>query len=581
MAGVHGLQHVECLAAAALAYHDAVGPHAQGVAHQVADRDLALALDVGRARLERHEVGMVQLQLGGILDRHDAFALGDEVGEDVEQGGLARAGAARDHHVLAVLDGDLHELDHLGAGRSKSHEILGPELALGELADGDARSLQSERRDHGIHARAVLQARIHHRGTLVDAPADRGDDALNDAGHRAVAGEGHREALEHPGALDEDLIGAVDHDLGHRVVREQRLEQAESDGLIAHGGDERRAVEVLRNLGHALDKLANQLLRATAKLRIRHAVHVDPAHVEGLEQPIVQDLAPHERVVLGRARRQVGERGRPGSRDGGGCDRGGAVGGRRRCGFGLGVLATPARGEGMRADLDLIAGLQRAVGRHRLAVHQRPGRGAEVTQEALVVGDEELGVLVADAPAGQLQIALGVLADLHLACRKTGTGSSVGAVYLDGPHFPYSVSRLLIQVKGGATLPCSSLARATALVESSLSASTARGVTTMTSSVRSFWYCLDLKRAPSTGTSFMPGMPLAARLPMLLSRPEITSVWFSLSDTTVSVRVLVKATRPLPPTLEREASGSLTSATMLELTLPWLSATGLNSRITP
>ena len=38
VAGVHRLQHVQRLGAAALADDDPVGPHAQGVAHQVADR---------------------------------------------------------------------------------------------------------------------------------------------------------------------------------------------------------------------------------------------------------------------------------------------------------------------------------------------------------------------------------------------------------------------------------------------------------------------------------------------------------------------------------------------------------------
>ena len=36
VAGVHGLQHVQRFAAAALADDDAFGPHTQGVAHQVA-----------------------------------------------------------------------------------------------------------------------------------------------------------------------------------------------------------------------------------------------------------------------------------------------------------------------------------------------------------------------------------------------------------------------------------------------------------------------------------------------------------------------------------------------------------------
>ena len=49
VAGVHGLDHVEGLGAAALADDDPVGPHTQGVLDQVGRRDGAPALDVRRA----------------------------------------------------------------------------------------------------------------------------------------------------------------------------------------------------------------------------------------------------------------------------------------------------------------------------------------------------------------------------------------------------------------------------------------------------------------------------------------------------------------------------------------------------
>ena len=48
------------------------------VADELADGDRALALDVRRARLERDHVLLAELQLGGILDRHDALVVGDE-----------------------------------------------------------------------------------------------------------------------------------------------------------------------------------------------------------------------------------------------------------------------------------------------------------------------------------------------------------------------------------------------------------------------------------------------------------------------------------------------------------------------
>ena len=47
VAGVHGLKHIDGLIAAAFADDDAVGPHAQGVFHQIARDVAALALGIG------------------------------------------------------------------------------------------------------------------------------------------------------------------------------------------------------------------------------------------------------------------------------------------------------------------------------------------------------------------------------------------------------------------------------------------------------------------------------------------------------------------------------------------------------
>ncbi len=74
VAGVHGLEHVEGLAAADLADDDSVRPHAQCVSQEVPLRDLALALDVWRAGLQPHDVLTEKLELGGILDGDHALA---------------------------------------------------------------------------------------------------------------------------------------------------------------------------------------------------------------------------------------------------------------------------------------------------------------------------------------------------------------------------------------------------------------------------------------------------------------------------------------------------------------------------
>src|SRR5207247_9402214 len=96
VAGVHRLEHVEGLAAANFAHDDPVRPHAQRVAHQVTDHDLASPLDVGRFRFETDHVHLSQAELGCVLAGDDALVAWDETRQYIEQRRLAGAGAARD-----------------------------------------------------------------------------------------------------------------------------------------------------------------------------------------------------------------------------------------------------------------------------------------------------------------------------------------------------------------------------------------------------------------------------------------------------------------------------------------------------
>ena len=107
VARVHGLQQVERLRSAHLADDDALGPHAQAVLDEIAHGDLAFAFEVGRARLETHDVRLLQLQLGGVLAGDDALVVVDRAGQAIEQRRLARAGAAGDQHVAAHPADDL------------------------------------------------------------------------------------------------------------------------------------------------------------------------------------------------------------------------------------------------------------------------------------------------------------------------------------------------------------------------------------------------------------------------------------------------------------------------------------------
>ena len=89
VARVHGLEHVEGLAATTLADDDAVRAHTQTALDQLANRHRSLAFDVGRTRFELDPVRLLQLELGRVLARDQPLVLRDERRKDVEEGRLA------------------------------------------------------------------------------------------------------------------------------------------------------------------------------------------------------------------------------------------------------------------------------------------------------------------------------------------------------------------------------------------------------------------------------------------------------------------------------------------------------------
>ena len=196
VARVHRLEHVERLGAANLADDDPVGPHAERVADEIADRDLALALDVLRPRLEPEHVPLVELELGRVLDRDDPVAVGHRLGEGVQKRRLAGAGAARDQDVQLRLDAALEERGRVFGDRPDLDQLRHVESVLRELADRQQRPRQGQRRDDRVHARAVGQARVDERRRLVDPPADLADHLRDDPAQVRRVAEGQRRRRE-------------------------------------------------------------------------------------------------------------------------------------------------------------------------------------------------------------------------------------------------------------------------------------------------------------------------------------------------------------------------------------------------
>ena len=100
-----------------------------------------------------------------------------------------------------------------------------------ELADRDERPRQRQRRDDHVDAAAVGEPRVDHRRRLVDAPADLGDHLVDDAPQVGVVGEPDGGVVQAALPLDPDLVGAVDHDLGDRVVGQQPLDRAVAEDV--------------------------------------------------------------------------------------------------------------------------------------------------------------------------------------------------------------------------------------------------------------------------------------------------------------------------------------------------------------
>src|SRR5665213_1601921 len=267
MAGIHRLQHVHGFRAADFAQDDAVGAHAQRVLQKVADGDLALAFEVGRTRLEPYDVRLLQLQFGSVLDGDDALARVDHLRHGVEQGGLARARAARDQNIKARARGDLeHRRHRRGDVLLLGHHVERDAL-LGEFADRDRRPVERQGRRDDVDAATVLKARIDEGVRFVDAPADSGDDAGSDAHDMRVVAERDAGQLELAAALDIDVLGAVDHDVGHGLVREQWFEGSQPEHVVEQDGDELALLGLIEldalfddDLAHHVGKLARELV---------------------------------------------------------------------------------------------------------------------------------------------------------------------------------------------------------------------------------------------------------------------------------------------------------------------------------
>src|SRR3569623_1847450 len=231
MAGVHGLQQVERLGSADIADDDAFWAHTQAVLDEVAHRALALALDVGRAGFEAHDMRLLKLKFGRVFAGDDALVFVDIVGQAIQQRGFAGAGTAGDQHVGAAAADDLQDLRAFGRDRAEPDELIERQLVLLEFTNRERGAIDRERRHDGVDARAVGEARVADRRGFIDAAANLADDALADIEKLLVVAEADAGFLDLAGDFDEYRTRTIDHDARDVFAGEQRLLRA----IALHG----------------------------------------------------------------------------------------------------------------------------------------------------------------------------------------------------------------------------------------------------------------------------------------------------------------------------------------------------------
>src|SRR5262245_36777930 len=103
MADIERLQEVESLPSSNLSHNDAIGAVTERGSEKFPNGDCRNRV-LRTTCLETDQVALANVDLGRILDDHDTLMIGDEITEDVEERGFARARASRDEDVLVLGD---------------------------------------------------------------------------------------------------------------------------------------------------------------------------------------------------------------------------------------------------------------------------------------------------------------------------------------------------------------------------------------------------------------------------------------------------------------------------------------------
>jgi hypothetical protein len=106
---------------------------------------------------------LLQLKFGGVFAGYDALVVLDELGETIQQRGLAGAGTAGYQHIGPAASDDLQDFRAFRGDRAELDQLVQGQLVFLEFADRQRRPVDRQRRNDGVDARAVGQTRVADR----------------------------------------------------------------------------------------------------------------------------------------------------------------------------------------------------------------------------------------------------------------------------------------------------------------------------------------------------------------------------------------------------------------------------------
>lgn len=91
--------------------------------------------------------------------------------------------------ALASTNSPDEQALHAFLNRAALHHVLQGDDPRGERPNREHRAVERKGRHDGVHAMPLRKAGVHHRRRLVDSPAERADDAVDEHPHLVIARE--------------------------------------------------------------------------------------------------------------------------------------------------------------------------------------------------------------------------------------------------------------------------------------------------------------------------------------------------------------------------------------------------------